>query len=279
MRYEFHDSSALELAELIQGALVSVQQDSAHVLQFYSQETKSAVDARTTSLSKLESVLHACLLGMIFVGQHLTDPEWWDRSMGTAPDDEHLEGYVSRYTEFTKIGLIQATFSSIESSIRLVLRSLSPDTYKRLRVDFRHICYYLIDEFMRDERQHYRAVTDIMRLIRNTVHNNGVFSPKSGRDVRIWYRDQIYAFEAEKVVNFADWQLLLQIIVDFSEFISRVMTQPVITELEHIEDPMISQLVSNGLTEDSTPDDSAGQTTEDSTPDDSAGGPSNTPTS
>ncbi len=250
MRYEFHDSSALQLAELIQGALVSVQQDSARVLEFYSEETKAAVDARTTSLSKVESVLHACLLGMIFVGQHLTDREWWERSMGTAPDDDHIEAYVSRYTEFTKIGLIQATFSSIESSIRLVLRNLSPDVYKRLRVDFRHICYYLIDEFMRDERQHYRAVTDIMRLIRNTVHNNGVFSPKSGRDVRIWYRDQIYAFEAEKVVNFADWELLLQIIADFSEFISRVMTQPVITELAHIEDPMISQLATESIPDD-----------------------------
>lgn len=241
MSYTFHDAEALRLAELVQGALLQVQQDGAQVFSFYRQEPKASVDARTTSLSKLESVLHASLLSMLFVGQHLTDREWWAGTMGTTPDDDHIEAYVNRYTEFSKIGLIQATFSSIESSIRLVLRRFSPDTYKRLRVDFRHICYFLIDEFMREERQHYRAVTDIMRLIRNTVHNNGVFSPKSGRDVRIWYRDELYVFQAEQVVNFAEWELLLQIIVDFGEFIRRVMTQPEIIALAHIEDPMISQ--------------------------------------
>ena len=52
---------------------------------------------------------------------------------------------------------------------------------------------------------------DLLRLVRNTIHNNGVYFAPDGQDAVVTYKGITYHFYHGKAVDFASWDLLLEI--------------------------------------------------------------------
>jgi len=79
---------------------------------------------------------------------------------------------------------------------------------------------------------------DMAAKLRNTVHNNGVYFHKSGKDAIQNYKGRTYEFKYGKRIEFANWPLLLEITSDLVLMLVEVVRDPKIKNIPGtIDDP------------------------------------------
>jgi hypothetical protein len=91
------------------------------------------------------------------------------------------------------------------------------------------------------QRQDYIELLDLLRHIRNTIHNNGVYFQKSGQDRSRQYKGKPYKFEIGKPVNFPGGVLsfLLDLMPDILKMIEDVIYSTDIISRNKIIDPLV----------------------------------------
>jgi hypothetical protein len=74
-------------------------------------------------------------------------------------------------------------FSSIESSLRLFLRALDPTACNGGMKEFNSIYDCLFNSKLATAPADGIELLNLLRLVRNTIHNNGVYFNPRGTDV------------------------------------------------------------------------------------------------
>lgn len=100
------------------------------------------------------------------------------------------------YLQFAKTGMQILLYSSLESSLRSICNELqigSPT--KKFSEQYRK----LIEELGLDKK--YIELLDILGLIRNTVHNNGVYISPNGKDKKLSYNGVTFEFTQFKAID------------------------------------------------------------------------------
>jgi hypothetical protein len=140
-------------------------------------------DARVTFFTKSFAVLDSVTLCSIFGDNYLIKNRWWTtitRKYSLMPVKVNLRSDI-RYTfdQFVLIGCFHFIFSSMESSLRLITKKLDPIQYEMMQANFDSIYSWLLKKLITNKRNKrtYLRLMDILKLIRNTIHNNGVYSP------------------------------------------------------------------------------------------------------
>lgn len=168
-------------------------------------------DARITAFAKLINVLNSVQLAFTFASKHLLHKQWWDAVARTPIPDGDKQVYANEFANFTKVGFVHAMFSSIESSLRLFLRALDPGACNGGLAEFKSIYDCLFSSKLATAPTDGTQLLDLLRLVRNTIHNNGVyFSPRGGTVALNW---QGYTFEFKQgvPVDFVTWDFLIQV--------------------------------------------------------------------
>jgi hypothetical protein len=210
---------------------------------FYESEAKLGVsysswdkdkDARITSFRKCANVLNDAQLGLLFVEFHLTKQEWWSTVPNkNIPTNDQLI-YISEFVMFMKIGFLQFVFSSIESSFRLIVKSIDPTVCSNGTAEFKNIYSYL---FTRINLQKWETLLDLLRCTRNSIHNNGVYFHRSGKDETINYKGINYAFVIGSPVNFVNWAFLISMVKDINDMLYEVITRSDVAKIPSVIDP------------------------------------------
>jgi hypothetical protein len=79
---------------------------------------------------------------------------------------------------------------------------------------------------------------DLLRFIRNTVHNNGVFFNRGGTDEQVVYKGNTYSFFYGKAVNFVTWGFLISVANDLIDLVASVANDPSLAGIAgRIQDP------------------------------------------
>lgn len=176
-------------------------------------------------------------LSLIFIDQHLSDADWWIHLRGEEPAMRRIELEYAAYCQCSKAGLLHLGFGAVESGFRLLLRALDPSACSGATAEFKSVYECLLTTKLGRGRQDY-ALLDLLRLTRNTVHNEGVHFHKSGRGTVLSYKGVDYSFQHGQPIEFATWTLVQELLDDSVKLVEAVVENPAIAQFRgSIQDP------------------------------------------
>lgn len=192
-------------------------------------------DARITVFSKCINVLNSTQLGLTHIHFHLTDQDWWDQiASGQVPDQDSQQTYVDEFGMFLKVGMVQFLNASIESSFREILSAIDPGVAKDGRGRWKNIYQALLARLGLPQ---YEPLLDLLRLIRNSLHNNGIYRPPSGKNQEVEWDGEKYEFVDGQAIDFATFELLCEIAQDLGDMLRQVMERNEVQKISGIDDP------------------------------------------
>ncbi len=195
-------------------------------------------DARITAFSKMVNVFNSVQLALTFVSKHLLDLNWWKViSRGEIPlSDARI--YAKEFMGFSKLGFVQFLFSTTESSFRLFLRALDSTACDGGMGPFKSVYDCLLRSSLSLYPPESIELLDLLRLVRNTVHNNGVYFHRNWRDAAVTWRGTSYEFKQSTPVDFVTWQFLLEVSDDIRSLMHTIVTDANLRAITHeITDP------------------------------------------
>jgi hypothetical protein len=155
--------------------------------------------------------------------------------------DIQVEQYLVMNEIFTKIGFASSLFSTVESALREYLRFIDIEAYKKAR-NIESIFSCLVDRKLEwDTYKSDYSGFNFLRLMRNTLHNNGVHIPLSPREtnITIHFKGNEYAFSEGERINFVTWDLLLEIANDMRTLLFQLAINKTIRSVpDLIRDPL-----------------------------------------
>lgn len=214
-------------------------QDKKAIVSTYSRIDPSK-DARITAFSKLIDVFRSMELSLIFVSKHLMDKHWWENSCENPICDNGLQSYLNGFNRFMKFGLVHGIFSCVESSLRVFLRALDPTACSAGVANFESIYICLLQSKLSKPQPDGVDLLHLFRLVRNTIHNNGVhFSfSKSRKDERIPWNGTTYEFKQGLPVHGITLDFILTISDDVRLLLRSVVEDSYLKTITHeITDP------------------------------------------
>src|SRR5690606_2638627 len=145
--------------------------------------------------------------------------------------------HIVETEKFLAIGFIQLLQSTAENAFRQFLRAIDPDNRAS---NFAGICASLCrptsPRCESDLGQALELLT-LLRLVRNSIHNNGIFQPESGRSEQVTFRGQEYRFRVGSLIDFVSWKLLVDLADDLGLLFGRLVRDPALSSIESIPDP------------------------------------------
>lgn len=195
-------------------------------------------DARLTVYSKLINSCNSLQLALTLIASNLMDLDWWKAIARTPIPQPDLAIYVKEFESFSKIGFIQSVFSSIESSLRIYLRALDSSACSNGTAEFKSIYECLFKSHLNNEPTDGIALLDLLRNIRNTIHNNGVFFNKTATNQLVLWKGRQFSFDYGKPIDFVTWDFLLEVVTALEKMISDIVNDEALTGIKtDIVDP------------------------------------------
>jgi len=168
-------------------------------------------DARVTAFSKFINVSNSLQLALTFISKHLLYNEWWNWISRKQIPSSDKQIYANEFANFAKVGYVQGIFLAVESSLRLFLRALDSSACNGGMAEFKSIYECLFNSQLAANPAGGTALLDLMRLVRNTIHNNGVYFSPHGVDATLTWNGNTYEFRQGKPVDFLTWGILFEL--------------------------------------------------------------------
>jgi hypothetical protein len=145
---------------------------------------------------------------MVFVGHHLLDKAWWKSHTkeGWCPETEQT---VVAFADMNKIGFSFLLFACFESAARAYLRALDPTSCNKATASAKSVYDCLIKSKLASPPKGTIEFLDLLRCIRNSLHNGGKFCDPNGRDRTFTWRGETYQLRHGQSVSFATPEFLL----------------------------------------------------------------------
>lgn len=196
-------------------------------------------DVRISTLTKLLSSMTGYQLSLIHSEIQLADKKWWEHYFGNQVSDNDIRIRTSSYNHISLIGFFHGFFMSLESSLRSLSIAIDPARNNNGRAEFANIYNFIFNTL---SVQKYLPLFDILRLIRNTVHNNGLFIPTRSGDFSITYKGRTFEFKETFPVehlNQLDNSNLYFFLDETLEFLKELFNHPDILSLIKIEERVV----------------------------------------
>jgi len=196
------------------------------------------IDVRITSISRLLTVFDSTHLALMFIYKHLMNKSWWEANTTPAMPESHIVSYVNDFGIHSKMALIHFMFSSVENSFRLLLRALDPTACNNGTAAFKSIYDCLLKSRLSRCPSDSIDLLDLLRLMRNTVHNNGIYFHRSGQDASATWKGTVYEFKQGLPVDFVSWGFSLEVADSVRALMRIVVEDSCIQAVNHqITDP------------------------------------------
>jgi hypothetical protein len=165
-------------------------------------------DVRLALYGLTGNALVTGLLSLKMVKTCLLNNAWWDVNVPYLPEHAKRQHQTDELVNQSKIATFVLFFSFYESTIRAILRAVRPGACNNGFDAFASVYTCLLAYL--DLKQHI-PLLDFARTIRNTIHNNGMYIHKNGKDESLPFNAAMYRFEHGKKITFAFSDLFLSI--------------------------------------------------------------------
>src|SRR5574340_197953 len=164
-------------------------------------------DARRAAVMRLASILFFPVVSLYVMRKHMHDPAWWEQYAPGAGVDLADQGRTA-FNQGVKCRLIVELLGNLEHSFRLILNQLDP-TNKAKKVS------KIFESLFRPSHPRlnnipagWEPTLQLLRLIRNTVHNSWTHCPDNGENATVIFKGNSYEFTVGKPLDFVSWDLL-----------------------------------------------------------------------
>jgi hypothetical protein len=192
-------------------------------------------DARITAFAACGNTLSNVHLGMVLAATCLNSSNWWTAVFPKAEAPSLRVRISQEYNMFLKMGLAHFLFSVVESSYRLFLRAIDAQACLGSTGAFRSVYVCLLSRVGLDAK--WTNFMEFWRLIRNSIHTNGMHLPSNERDQDVEFEGVVYHFRSGQPVDCATWDNLFTIVERTAEMLKDVVTSDALSVVPHIEDP------------------------------------------
>lgn len=142
---------------------------------------------------------------------------------------------------YTATAAFHLIFSSFEGTIRSIVRHLDRVKYSQISGRFDQIYGYVLDATRLKRR--YSKFTNLLTTIRNTLHNNGVYSPMyrmnkcTGKLIQknkqISWRHFRFKFRVGRIVKFHDfWNFIFCIVRTLLKLMKEIVNSSKISQIK-----------------------------------------------
>lgn len=199
------------------------------------------MDPRILVARHIRAVVGSAYLSAIFIDECLELPDWWRSHFredhGGPISDEAASDQATYYWNFVTNGFVLFPFSLFEAGVRRAVRAIDAKACSGGTADFKDIYGWLLKRLGSDGwtyKNDATAFLDIYRSVRNTIHNNGYFYPRTGGDISFTWNGTQYDFIHGAVPSFTGWDFNLLIVRELVELNEAIMTAPLVSALRKI---------------------------------------------
>ena len=211
-----------------------IEQDRKSICKHYG-FSDTTDDVRITFYHKMQNVITPTNYSISFLATSLFDKQWWI-DHATDKSDIEIQHQQEYYEDFVRIGFLQTAFMAIESTLRIILKGIKPNACNNATDAFENIYKHLFKEL--SNHKDFQNTLDFLRLLRNTVHDNGIYYQKKSESVNINWNEKSFTFTPGKKIEFATWDLLLELLIDILHKIKMLLTSEQLTKFQNtIPDP------------------------------------------
>ena len=194
-------------------------------------------DGRASIFGKYINLINALQISHWYFDNCLTHSGWYDSVSSERMADSNKAVYLREYDAFTKIGTVQIMMLGLDSSFRLYVRTLDSSACNGGTSEFQGVFQWLFKRLSVDPA--WTGHVEIIRMIRNTVHNNGVYYHKDGKDREMQYANKTYKFQLGKHIGFVTWELLINWLELNLDLLKLIVESSELSSISQINDPYI----------------------------------------
>jgi hypothetical protein len=194
-------------------------------------------DERILVFVKCANVLSSIKMGLIYSRDYLSQPEWWNQY----PElHNSVDFHPNRAIEFEimmKASLAVLLFSIQEAALRCFVKAVDTANLALASKEFSKVYPYLLEQVYgsNQKREKHEALLQFWSLIRNSVHNNFVFSPRSRKNKTSHYRNKEYIFEVDRPVPFLSWELFLLVTADLGDLLNDLVHTTMLSSIPTVK--------------------------------------------
>lgn len=198
-------------------------------------------DIRLTSIQRLTRLVAGLNVSFLYIANANQKEVLDNIKIPFYEENIPVEQYLIANEIFLKLGFTSSLFFIIEGVLKVYLEHLDPKDYNQTK-GIKNICEKLLSKLSWKDSEYYSNIFNFLRLIRNTLHSNGIHAPtnKSDKNLKpILYKDKSYTFEENKRIDFVTWDLLLDITEDMKNLLFLIASDDVINQSNDlIHDPL-----------------------------------------
>lgn len=137
---------------------------------------------------------------------------------------------VKEYANWTKHHFGLSIFIQLENFSRKILKALDPSACDNSKSTFQSI-YTTLNSRINIAFPEAIPLYELIRLVRNTIHNDSVFRNKKSTIETVIYKGNKYSFIPEKPIDFVTWGFLIDITNDVILLITDIIKNKKISNL------------------------------------------------
>lgn len=194
-------------------------------------------DIRIRALTKYIFITTGLLVSLVSLARNRFEPNDWELIHLPQRYEKDQETLLEKNERFLKMGFVFNLFSIMEGTIRVYARTLNTNQEREIG---KVIKKTLVEKLNFDEKSDPVVALEILRTLRNTLHDNGIFQPTSKQppQVVLKYRGNDLVFIEGQALK-VSWEFLFQISGDLELLIIMLSRHP---EIRGIKIPIIDPI-------------------------------------
>ncbi len=191
-------------------------------------------DLRATSITRFIRVIIGLNISLLQLASVDDDTINKEIRLAIGENSIDIEQYKRMNENFVFMGFISSLFSIVEVALREYLKNLDKENYDE-KWNIMTVCNKLFDKMSnKEDLELEKKAFNFLRLIRNSLHSNGVFAPSSEHDKKkssILYKGKTYNFIIGERPAFVTWELLLDIAEDMKTLLFKIPSDKTINSI------------------------------------------------
>ncbi len=189
-------------------------------------------DFRVNYIGLTGNIFHSLLLHFTSTTMTISLPEWWKTYYQREPS-ENDKSAIQELGKLTKHAFVVFYFSKVETMMRKTINFVSPSFDSSGVKPMKQIYdkYLTVLDLSNDI-----PLYDITRLLRNSLHINGLFISSSGNNREIIWDGKKYDFKHKKLIDFVTVDFVFYLFKELINASYRVVTSNYFAQYQFIED-------------------------------------------
>jgi hypothetical protein len=240
--FRWNDPETAVLVKSLESCRLGFLNKKKALVAAYGIDAEKTADIRIIVFSKYINTINSAIYGHLFLDQDLRDISWWHKVGSKQPAKITVDLGIEQWEVFLRWSLFHATFSIYESFLRILVRAIDPTACSCGTTEFQSIYTTLFQRKLSTPYPHALELSNLMRLIRNMIHNSGLYISTKQRTLTVACNGKTYTFEHMKDPQILTWSTLLQLLNLQASLLHAVSSDPIVKAIHHIQDDYIAAL-------------------------------------